>query len=107
MAAKIFPAARDRISEIWRYTEKKWGEEQADHYVQGLVDAINDLRHERQQWKPVRDRALSGIFFFRYRHHYIFFRELSSASVGVISILRESMEKPSRLKDDAARMPND
>ena len=25
MAAKIFPAAKARILEIWDYTEKKWG----------------------------------------------------------------------------------
>ncbi len=30
MAAKIFPAAKARILEIWDYTEKTWGEEQAD-----------------------------------------------------------------------------
>ena len=30
MAAEIYPAARERLLQIWDYTERKWGEEQAD-----------------------------------------------------------------------------
>jgi plasmid stabilization system protein ParE len=107
MGAKIFPAAKTRILEIWDYTEKKWGEEQADNYVRGLVDAINGLQNQRRRWKPVRDDALTGLFFFRYRHHYIFFRELSRAMLGVISILHENMDIPSRLKEDAGQRENE
>jgi plasmid stabilization system protein ParE len=79
------------------------GEDQADSYVRGLVAAINDLSRQRRRWKPVRDEVLTGLFFFRHRHHYIFFRELSSGTLGVISILHENMDLPSRLKEDAGR----
>jgi toxin ParE1/3/4 len=107
MAAKILPAARARILEIWDYTEKKWGEDQADSYVRGLVDAINGLSEERRRWKPVRDEALTGLFFFHHRHHYIFFRELFPGMVGVISILHENMDLPARLKEDAGQKENE
>jgi toxin ParE1/3/4 len=100
MAAKILPAARARIFEIWDYTEKKWGEDQADNYVRGLIDAITDLPSQPRRWKPVRDDALTDLFFFRYRHHYIFFRKLSTETLGVISILHENMDLPSRLQED-------
>jgi toxin ParE1/3/4 len=107
MATKILPAARARILEIWEYTEKKWGEAQADGYVRGLVDAIHGLSHERRRWKPVRDESLTGLFFFRHRHHYIFFRELSPDTLGIISILHENMDLPSRLKEDAGQKENE
>jgi plasmid stabilization system protein ParE len=107
MAAKIYPAARERILEIWDYTEKTWGEEQADEYVRGWVEAINAAQGKRHQWRRLLDEALSGIFFIRCQHHYLFFRELSDGSLGVISILHESMDIPARLKEDSERGEDD
>jgi len=103
MAAKIYSAARERILEIWHYTAETWDEDQADKYVRGLVGAIDAAAGKRQHWRPVLDEALKGVFFIRYRHHYIFFRELTKGTLGVISILHESMDIPSRLKEDSER----
>jgi hypothetical protein len=41
----------------------------------------------------------------RSQHHYIFFRELSQGILGVISILHENMDIPSRLKEDSKPLP--
>ncbi|MFZ4766107.1 MAG: type II toxin-antitoxin system RelE/ParE family toxin [Roseimicrobium sp.] len=103
MSAKIYPAARERILEVWEYTERVWGEEQADKYVRELVAAIDAIVGKRYEWRPVMDEALPGVFFFRHRHHYIFFRELSKGALGVISILHENMDIPARLSEDAER----
>jgi plasmid stabilization system protein ParE len=43
MAAEIYPAARERLLQVWDYTERTWGEEQADAYVRGIVAAAQDL----------------------------------------------------------------
>ena len=101
MAVKILPAARNRILEIWDYTKKKWDEQQADKYVCELIGAINDLPKRRSQWKPVGD--FQGLYFFRFSYHYIFFRKLSTRTLGVISILHENMDIPSRLKEDVGQ----
>ena len=53
------------------------------------------------------DEALIGVFFIRYQHHYLFFRELSDGTLGVISILHENMDIPARLRDDSERGGND
>lgn len=103
MAAKIYPAARERLLDIWDYTERTWGEEHADQYVRNLVSAIQAVGGERYRWRSVQDEALPGVFFFRHRHHYIFFRELSEGTLGVISVLHENMDIPSRLREDAER----
>ena len=47
------------------------------------------------------DESLKGVYFFRHRHHYIFFRELTRKRVGVISVLHEKMDIPARLREDA------
>ncbi len=100
MAVRIYPSAKERILEIWDYTERTWGEDQADQYVRELVVAINSLVGNRHRWRSVMDEALPSVFFFRHHHHYVFFRELSDTSLGVISILHENMDIPSRLRED-------
>ncbi|AHF93205.1 plasmid stabilization protein [Opitutaceae bacterium TAV5] len=101
MPAKIYRAAQTRLLEIWNYTERIWGEKQADAYIRELVDAANLAGDERHRWRPLRERTLPGVFFVRHRHHYIFFRELSGGTLGVISILHENMDIPARLREDA------
>jgi toxin ParE1/3/4 len=50
MRHKIYPAARRRIIEIWHYTDKTWGEKQADKYVRGLYNAIEDAARSKESW---------------------------------------------------------
>ncbi len=101
MAAEIYLAARERLLQIWDYTERKWGEEQADVYVRGLVAAAHDLRRQRIHWRPVCGDRFPGVWFIRHEHHYLFFRELSDDGIGIISILHENMDLPARLREDA------
>jgi toxin ParE1/3/4 len=103
MPAKIYPAAQERILEIWDYTERKWNEKQADAYVRELVAEIENVMVQRHRWRPVMDESLKGVYFFRHRHHYIFFRELTRKRVGVISVLHENMDIPARLREDSER----
>jgi len=35
-----------------------------------------------------------------YKHHYIFFRELSKDVLGIVNVLHVNMDIPSRLKED-------
>jgi plasmid stabilization system protein ParE len=107
MSAKIYPVAKERLFDIWDYTERKWGEEQADKYVRELVAAIQGIKTKRHRWSSVMDETLLGVFFVRHQHHYVFFRELSTGDLGVISILHENMDIPSRLKEDLERGESD
>ena len=100
MQLKIFPAARRRIIEIWHYTDKAWGEKQADKYVRGLYKAIDEAGSKKYLWRKIEHEDVKGIYFVRYAHHYIFFRELSREILGVINVLHESMDIPNRLKED-------
>ena len=101
MPAKIYRAAQARLLEIWDYTERTWSEAQADAYVRELVSEAHRASEEKTRWRSLKNRTIPGIFFIRHRSHFIFFRELSSGEIGVISILHENMDLPSRLFDDA------
>lgn len=97
MQVKFHPLAEARLLEIWDYTEKTWGEVQADLYIGELLGAANAIPHRRQLWRSVEDADLPSVCFVRFRHHFIFFRELSSG-IGVINILHENMDIPQRLR---------
>ncbi len=101
MAVRILPAARARLVEIWEYTEQKWGDEQADKYVREMVAAIQNIAAESHRGKRVKYKGLQNVSCFRHRHHYVFFRVLERGDIGVISILHENMDLPSRLRDDS------
>lgn len=62
MRVKIYRPARARLLEIWDYTEKRWGEGQADIYIRGLIKALEKAQGERYRWKPVSDEKLPDVF---------------------------------------------
>ena len=100
MPHKIYPAARRRIIEIWLYTDKAWGEAQADRYVRGLYEAIDEIASKKYMWRKIEHEDVTGIYFVRYKHHFVFFRELSPKKLGIVNVLHESMDIPNRLKED-------
>ena len=100
MRHKIHPAAREAIKNIWLYTQQTWGEDQANAYIRGLYDAVQQVAENKMLWRPVPHQHAEGVFFTRYKHHYIFFRELSRGRLGVVSVLHEKMNIPIRLKND-------
>lgn len=99
MAAKFHPAARRRLVEIWDYTDDNWGPEQADCYIEGLFAELDRIARRRDRWKPVQEHGFEGVYFAKYRHQFIFFRDLDGR-LGVITVLHESMDIPNRLLDD-------
>jgi toxin ParE1/3/4 len=100
MKVLFFSAADRRQDEIWNYTVEIWGEEQAVRYIEGLHSAIAQAAEGNLVWRNPMHPKLPGIYFIRYEHHYVFFRELPNKVIGVISILHENMDLPSRLEDD-------
>ena len=99
MPHKIYPKAKRSLIEIWRYTDETWGENQADKYIRGLYAAIEKASRDRASWKPVEYELAQGIYFIRYQHHYVFFRQLSKGNIGIIGIFHERMDLPMRIKE--------
>lgn len=96
---KIYKTARRQLIQIWHYTEKTWSEYKADSYIRDLYQAMEDAAGNHHLWRPVVHEGFEGIFFIRYKKHFIFFRQLSQGELGILSILHERMDIPSRLKE--------
>lgn len=99
MKVRILPAARRRLVDIWDYTARTWGAEQADRYLAGLDKHLSGLLEDRTKWRVPMD-GIPGVRFSRYEHHYVLFRELGSGDIGVITILHERMDLPRRFRED-------
>ena len=99
----FYPTADAAQDRIWRDTVEQWGEDQAAVYIRGLHAYLEKLSRSRMLWRTLPANltlpaGLNGIVHAsRYRRHILFFRELPSGKIGVMSILHERVDIPTRL----------
>ncbi|PQV43958.1 type II toxin-antitoxin system RelE/ParE family toxin [Paraburkholderia sp. BL21I4N1] len=97
---RIQEAASFRIDEIYRYTRDRWGAQQADRYITGLFDAFDGIADHLTPSRPIpAEFGIQG-YFFRYEHHFVYWRLLSDGNVGIVTILHERMHQIDRFRDD-------
>ena len=93
---KLTPAADSDLQEIWEYTEKRWGIEQADNYLRKLERRMTYLAGNPKRGK--RRRELPGSpFNYHEEKHVIFYRSIE-AGIEIIRILHDSMDFPRHLE---------
>jgi len=99
-AVRVQEAASHRLDEIYRYTRDRWGIEQADRHITGLFDAFGKIEFHGLTSRPVP--AMFGVqgFFFRYEHHFVYWRRLSNGDIGIVTVLHERMHQVERFRAD-------
>jgi toxin ParE1/3/4 len=100
MAVQIQEAASLRLDEIYRYTRKHWGDDQANRYITGLFEAFERIQTHQTMSKPVP--AAFGVrgYFIRYERHFVYWRRLANGDVGIVTILHERMHQIDRFRED-------
>jgi plasmid stabilization system protein ParE len=99
-AIRIQEGASHRLDGIFRYTRDKWGDEQADTYINGLFSAFEKIAAHGVVSKPIpAEFGLNG-FFFRYERHFVYWRHLSNGDIGIVTILHERMQQIDSFRDD-------
>ncbi|MBS3978617.1 MAG: type II toxin-antitoxin system RelE/ParE family toxin [Rhodobacteraceae bacterium] len=87
---------------IYRYTRDRCGAEQADRYITGLFAAFDRIASHGVASKPVPAEFGVDGFFFRYEHHFAYWRKLSNGDIGIVTILHERMHQIDRFREDFA-----
>lgn len=97
---RIQEAASLRLDEIYRYTQDKWGEAQADIYITGLFDSFNKIQTNEVLSRSIPAEFGVNGFYFRYERHFVYWRKLSNGDIGIVSVLHERMHQFDRFLDE-------
>ena len=100
MAIRVQEAASLRLDDIYRYTRDRWGEAQADRYITGMFEAFERIEAHGVASKQIPPEFGVEGFFFRYEHHFVYWRRLSDGDIGIVAILHERMHQIDRFKED-------
>ena len=100
MAVRIQRAASHRLDEIFRYTRDRWGDEQAERYLEGLFEAFAQIESHAILSRPVP--AAFGVdgYVCRYQHHFVYWRRLQNGDIGIVTILHERMHQIDSFRED-------
>ncbi len=106
---RFSPLAEVQLDALWDYGYRRFGEQQADNYLDGLFSAIADvattghylgLRPSLVPPDIISDITSLPIHYVRYEQEYIYLRTLSDKALGVICILGDRMDTPNRLREN-------
>ncbi len=99
---RVEVAAAHRLDEIYDYTSKTWGEDQADRYLRGLSAQFAAIANRQIPWRAIPAEFEIEGFVCRYEKHLIYWRLLGNGSVGIVTVLHERMHQIDRVRDDFA-----
>jgi toxin ParE1/3/4 len=87
---RLAPAAERDLEEIWRYTARQWGIEQAHRYTDTLTAAFAELA-EAPKTAPACDHIRAGYRRRGLERHVIYFR-ITGYGVAIVRILHDRMD---------------
>lgn len=94
---KLYPQAEADLEKIWRYTEKTWSIQQANFYIDKLVDVFGllaetpELTRERTEFTP-------PVRIHSHAHHLVVYQQTHDG-IEIIRILHESMDVTQQLNN--------
>lgn len=86
---QLTPLAEADLEEIWLYTFREWSLEQANHYIDDVIDAFEGLMADRKRGRPVDIRT--GYLKYAVGSHMIYFREQNN-SLLIVRVLHGRMD---------------
>ena len=86
----LSPRAQSDLDEIWNYTERHWGIEQAEIYICQLWQDIEAIAAKPTIGRPCPE-VRAGYYKFRSGSHVLFFR-LSKSGIDAVRVLHAQMD---------------
>jgi toxin ParE1/3/4 len=97
MKYKISREANLDLENIWLYTFENWSKDQADRYINLILDEIEYLADNPNTGQKY-DRIRKGYFRSRIKSHLIFYKNYpKNNKIEIIRILHQKMDIDSRL----------
>jgi toxin ParE1/3/4 len=96
----LSPAAQVDLGQIWDYSARTWGEDQADRYVLAIRDACQALADRRRQGRPI-DAIRPGYRKLAVASHFLFYRFTGAGVIDVVRILHQQINAATHLWTEA------
>jgi toxin ParE1/3/4 len=98
MTYRLSARAEADLTYIWVYSAGQWGIEQADRYVDALLQRLIWLSNNRSLWKDRPDIG-GRLYSYPQQSHVIFFRPIGSVPemVEIVRILHGRMDPSTHL----------
>lgn len=98
-AFRLLASADHRLDEIYAYTQEHWGETQAERYLSSLFDRFAGIAERAFPWKSIPAEFGVDGYVCRCQHHFIYWKLMEDGSVGIVTVLHESMHQMERFKE--------
>lgn len=92
---RLTPAAERDLEAIWRYTRQQWGVEQANRYIDILIEGFAVLASAPKS-APASDHIRAGYRNRAIERHVVYFK-IAPYGIAVVRILHERMDAPRHL----------
>jgi toxin ParE1/3/4 len=99
-AYRVQRVAGHRLDEIYVYTRDRWGEAQAERYIRGMFARFEAIAAREFPWRAIPAEFEVSGFVCKYERHYIYWKILADGTVGIVTILHESIHQFERFRDD-------
>jgi toxin ParE1/3/4 len=97
MKLKVSRAAADDLEGIWLYTVEHWSVEQADRYLNLLLDGFELVRNDPKRGRDFA-HVRKGYWCLNVGAHLVFYRvNEADRAVEVVRVLHERMDIENRL----------
>jgi len=99
MKYKISLEASEDIENIWLYTIENWSIDQADRYLNLILDEIEYLSGNPKSGKDF-SKVRKGYFRSKIKSHFIFYKiDLKNEEIEIIRILHQRMDIETQLNE--------
>src|SRR5690606_31300524 len=99
MNYKISKQAEIDLENIWLYTFEEWSLEQADYYLDLIIDEIEYVA-ENPKYGQDYNEIRKGYFRSRVKSHFIFYRiNFKEENLEIIRILHQKMDIESHINE--------
>lgn len=89
---KLSKLAEKDLAGIWRYTVDNWSREQANKYVNGLLNACADIARAPESVGRPCEYVREGYRKYPFGRHIIFYKILEDGSTLISRVLHEQMD---------------
>ncbi len=99
MSFHLTAKAKADLKEIGRYTQKHWGREQRNRYLQNIDDAFHVLSQNSEKGRNCDD-IRPGYQKYSVGKHFIFYRITKPHHIEIVRILHGRMNLELRLAEN-------